>query len=300
MTDLSTEYLGLKLKNPLVPSASPLSRHLDTAKRLEDAGAAGLVMESLFEEQILHEQLQLHYHTEMGSESFAESLTYFPTYDRVVVSGEEYLQHIYKLKTSLEIPVIASLNGASVGGWTHYAGLMQEAGADALELNIYFLASDPDETSHSIEARYLEILRAVRMAHLEGFIASLPQGLETQVGERGLKLSGGEKQRIAIARVLLKDPRVLILDEATSALDLESESVVQEALDALMRGRTTIVIAHRLSTIRRADRILVMDQGRIVEQGTHDALMAARGVYHPLQTLQNGNGLSQTASQAVA
>jgi dihydroorotate dehydrogenase (fumarate) len=162
MTDLTTTYLGLELKNPLVPSASPLSRHLDTAKRLEDAGAAALVMESLFEEQILHDQLALHWHSEMGSESCAESLSFFPPYEPVAVSGEEYLQHIYRLKRALGIPVIASLNGATTQGWTHYAGLMQEAGANALELNIYFLASDPDLTPESVEARYLEILEAVR------------------------------------------------------------------------------------------------------------------------------------------
>jgi len=162
MTDLSTTYLGLGLRNPLVASASPLSRTLDSAKRLEDAGAAAIVMESLFEEEILHDQRELHWYSEMGSESFPESLTYFPEHEKYAVGGETYLDHIYRLKSALGIPVIASLNGASVGGWTHYAALMQEAGADALELNIYFLASDMALTSQSVEDRYLEILRAVR------------------------------------------------------------------------------------------------------------------------------------------
>jgi dihydroorotate dehydrogenase (fumarate) len=164
MIDLKTTYLGLELANPLVPSASPLSRHVDTAKRLEDAGAAALVVESLFEEQILHEQLALDWHTEAGTEIFGEALTYFPSYDRVFLSGEQYLGHVSRLKAALGIPVIASLNGATPSGWMHYAGLLQEAGADALELNIYFLASNPDESPAEVEARYLEILAAVRSA----------------------------------------------------------------------------------------------------------------------------------------
>jgi dihydroorotate dehydrogenase (fumarate) len=162
MTDLKTTYLGLELENPIVPSASPLSRSVDSACRLEEAGAAALVMESLFEEQILQEQHELYAATTRGTESFAESLTYFPEHDAYVVSGEEYLEHIFKLKEKLSIPVIASLNGASLGGWTRYANLLEQAGADALELNIYFLAADPEETAERVESRYLDILKAVR------------------------------------------------------------------------------------------------------------------------------------------
>jgi dihydroorotate dehydrogenase (fumarate) len=162
MIDLSTKYLGLELDNPLVPGAGPPSRSLEMAKRLEDAGAAALVMESLFEEQILHEQHELYWHTTHGTESFAESLSYFPEHGAYVVSGEEYLEHIFRLKSALKIPVIASLNGQSLGGWTRYANLLEQAGADAIELNIYFLASDAEETAESVENRYLEILKAVR------------------------------------------------------------------------------------------------------------------------------------------
>ena len=117
------------------------------------------------------------------------------------------------------------------------------------------------------------------MANALEFIEAFPDGLETLVGERGVRLSGGQKQRIAIARAVLLDPRVLVLDEATSALDAESEHVVQEALDRLMTGRTTLVIAHRLSTIRGADRVVVLHGGRVHEEGPHDALMAREGLY---------------------
>jgi ATP-binding cassette subfamily B protein len=131
-----------------------------------------------------------------------------------------------------------------------------------------------------------EIVEACRAARIHDLIVSLPDGYDTMVGERGYRLSGGEKQRVAIARVLLKDPAVVILDEATSHLDSESELAIQRALDTALRNRTSIVIAHRLSTIVNADRILVMDNGRVVEEGTHDTLLAAGGLYADLYQTQ--------------
>jgi ABC-type multidrug transport system fused ATPase/permease subunit len=131
-------------------------------------------------------------------------------------------------------------------------------------------------------ASQAEIERAARDAHAHDFIAGFPDGYATMIGERGTKLSGGQKQRIALARALIADPRVLILDEATSNLDAESEASVQAALARLMHGRTTIIVAHRLSTVRDADRIVVIEGARVVEQGRHDELMARRGTYHRL------------------
>jgi ABC transporter fused permease/ATP-binding protein len=127
-----------------------------------------------------------------------------------------------------------------------------------------------------------EVIAAAKAANAHDFIRSFPEGYQTLVGERGVKLSGGQKQRVAIARALLKDPRVLILDEATSALDAESEHLVQEALDRLMKGRTTLVIAHRLSTVKEADRVCVLDEGRVAQQGTHDELVNQEGLYKRL------------------
>jgi subfamily B ATP-binding cassette protein MsbA len=138
----------------------------------------------------------------------------------------------------------------------------------------------------NLDAKREAIISAAKAAYAHDFIENLPKGYDTEVGERGLKISAGQRQRIAIARALLKNPRILILDEATSALDSESEKMVQMALDSLMQNRTTFVIAHRLSTIMNADRILVMKGGQIVEQGSHEDLLAAEGLYHHLWSLQ--------------
>jgi subfamily B ATP-binding cassette protein MsbA len=131
-----------------------------------------------------------------------------------------------------------------------------------------------------------KIIEAAKAAYAHSFIMKMPQGYDTQIGERGVKLSGGEKQRLAIARALLKNPPILVLDEATSSLDTESEYMVQQALTNLMKGRTTFVIAHRLSTIQNAHRIVVIDQGRIVEMGRHEELLKTKGVYHRLYQMQ--------------
>ncbi|MFY9910864.1 MAG: ATP-binding cassette domain-containing protein, partial [Candidatus Sulfotelmatobacter sp.] len=141
--------------------------------------------------------------------------------------------------------------------------------------------SRPDATEE-------EILRACRIARVDEFAEGFAEKYDTVVGERGVKLSGGQRQRISIARAILAEPRILILDEATSSLDSESEQMIQHGLSFLMQGRTTFVIAHRLSTIRRADQILVMEQGRIVERGTHAQLYAAQGRYYDLYTRQHG------------
>jgi len=163
--DLSTTYMGLKLKNPLVPSASPLSYKLDLAKQLEDNGASALVMYSLFEEQITQEMRNLDHTLATHSEAFAEALNYFPEPEEYKnLHAEEYLEQIYRLKSSLDIPIIASLNGVSAGGWMDYARKMQQAGADALELNIYYMATDPAMSSKDVEENYLNDIRTVRHA----------------------------------------------------------------------------------------------------------------------------------------
>lgn len=160
--DLSTNYLGLKLRTPLVPSASPLSEELDNIKLMEDSGASAVVLYSLFEEQLRRDRLELNQHLEHGTDSFAEALTYFPEPDEFTLGPEEYLKHISAAKQAVKMPVIASLNGSSVGGWTEYAKLIQEAGADALELNIYYIPTEVDLTATEVENTYVGILKAVK------------------------------------------------------------------------------------------------------------------------------------------
>jgi dihydroorotate dehydrogenase (fumarate) len=162
--DLTTRYLGLNLRTPLVPSASPLSNEVDNIKRMEDAGAAAVVLHSLFEEQVRSELETVQYHLMQGTESFAEALTYFPQPSEFITGPEEYLSKIRKAKESVRIPVIASLNGAAIGGWIDYAKKIQQAGADALELNIYSIPTELDRTSAEIEQNYIDILKAVKSA----------------------------------------------------------------------------------------------------------------------------------------
>jgi dihydroorotate dehydrogenase (fumarate) len=160
--DLTTQYLGLDLKNPLVASAGPLSRELDTLKQLEEAGIAAVVLESLFEEQIRHEEKALDHFLSHGAESFAEALSYFPEPSEFAHGPEDYLEHVRKAKACLGVPVIASLNGVSSGGWMDYARKIQEAGADALELNIYYVATDPTLPGSEVERMYLEDVKSVK------------------------------------------------------------------------------------------------------------------------------------------
>lgn len=161
--NLKTKYLGFELNNPLVPSASPLTRDVDISKKLEDAGAPALVMYSLFEEEIHHEDAELSHYLGHGSDSFSEALSYFPEEMHDFKAGpEEYLEKIRLLKESLDIPIIASLNGVSIGGWIEKAKLMEDAGADALELNVYYLPTDPEQSGTEVKNVYVDILKAVK------------------------------------------------------------------------------------------------------------------------------------------
>jgi dihydroorotate dehydrogenase (fumarate) len=181
MADLSTTYLGLPLKNPIVASASPLSKKLDKARELEEAGASAVVMYSLFEEQIIHESLELDHYLSRTTDSFAEALSYLPDTGTYSLEPDKYLQRITELKKALTIPVIGSLNGVSRGGWTKYARRIQNAGADVLELNLYFVPVDPAITAQALEADQLELVAEIRSSikiplavKLSPFITALP------------------------------------------------------------------------------------------------------------------------------
>ena len=181
MTDLSTTYLGLELKNPLVASASPLSKKVENAKKLEAAGVSAIVMYSLFEEQIIHESLELDHYLTRGTNSFAEAQTYLPDIGTYNMGPDKYLDHLSALKKAVSIPVIGSLNGVSRGGWVSYARFMQDAGADAIELNMYYLSADPDLSGQELENNYVDLIEAVKSridiplaVKLSPFVTSLP------------------------------------------------------------------------------------------------------------------------------
>ncbi|MGC9971150.1 MAG: dihydroorotate dehydrogenase-like protein [Bryobacteraceae bacterium] len=195
--NLSTKYLGLTLKNPLVVSASPLSEDIDNIRKMEEAGASAVVLHSLFEEQITVDSYELDRHLSGGAESFAESLSYFPDLTSYNMGPEGYLEQVSKAKAAVKIPIIASLNGVSSGGWIRYAKKMEEAGADALELNIYTIPTDLDTTSEQFEQAYAKLVGdvkasiaipvAVKLGPFFSTLANLARRLE-QAGASGLVL----------------------------------------------------------------------------------------------------------------
>lgn len=193
MAELSTKYLGLTLKHPVVASASPISKKLDGIRRLEDAGASAVVMYSIFEEQITHDSLALDHFLNRGTESFAESLTYFPDLDNYNVGPDEYLDLIAKARKAVDIPIIGSLNGVSKGGWVEHARKIEEAGANALELNTYYIPTDPELTSADLEANYVDLVETVASSisiplsvKLSPYFTALPH-MAARLGKAGAK-----------------------------------------------------------------------------------------------------------------
>jgi dihydroorotate dehydrogenase (fumarate) len=227
--NLSTTYLGLKLKNPIVPSSSPLMTSVDNIKKLEDAGAAAVVLHSLFEEQITNEALRLHYHTTQGADSFAEALSYFPEPSEYRLASDDYVEHIAKVKKSVSIPVIASLNGVSTGGWTKYARLMQDAGADAIELNLYYVATDPMVSGELLEVAYLETLKDVRSkveipitVKMSPFFTSIPSMARRmlEAGSDGLVFFNRFYQPDLDVEELKVKPHIVLSDSSAIRLPL--------------------------------------------------------------------------------
>jgi dihydroorotate dehydrogenase (fumarate) len=194
--DLSTTYLGLQLKNPLVPSSSPLMRKVDNIKRMKDAGAAAVVLHSLFEEEIRQASHEFDHYLNSGAESYWEALSYFPEVD-LRIGPDSYLNHVRKVKAAVSIPVIASLNGVSTGGWIDYAKKIEDAGADALELNTYYLAAEPDQAGADVEQMYLDLVAelkasvhipiAIKLGHQFSAFANMARRLD-QAGANGLVL----------------------------------------------------------------------------------------------------------------
>jgi len=247
--DLSTTYLGLKLKNPLIASASPLTRNLDNYKALEDAGIAAIVNHSLFEEQITHEVGELQHYLTQGSESFAESLSYFPQASEFKLGPEEYLNHIYRAKKSVKIPVIASLNAHTEGGWVTFAKQIQHSGADALELNVYFMATDPKMDGKTIEDIHINILQqvkanvtipvAIKIGPYFSALANMAQRLD-QAGADGLVLFNRFYQPDIDLEELTVVPNVLLSTSYDMRLPLRWIGVLYGHIKANLAATTGI------------------------------------------------------------
>lgn len=247
--DLSTIYLGMELSSPLVVSASPLSEEIATIRRMEDAGASAVVLYSLFEEQIAREQHELHYHMTHGTESFPEALTYFPEPDNFITGPEAYLEHIRRAKEAVDIPIIGSLNGSTLGGWTDFAKQIQEAGADALELNIYNIPTDMATSSEEVEAQYLEIVRAVRNAVTLPLAVKLSPFFTNMVhiahrfeaaGADGLVLFNRFYQPDIDLETLEVKPKILLSSEAEMRLPLRWIAILHGRIEASLAATTGI------------------------------------------------------------
>jgi len=244
MADLSTDYLGLKLKNPLVPSSSPLSKHLDSARRLEDAGASALVMHSLFEEKIEEEDARLARFFHQQSLGHGEAESFHPVPDNYTSYEEQYLEHLQALKGALEVPVIASLNGTTTGGWVSYAKALQDAGADALELNVYYIPAGPNEDCCQVENRYVDILQAVRSEVSIPITMKLSAQFSSPVNFVKRLEKAGANGLVVFNRFYQPDIELETL-EVVPKLELSSseESLMRIRWLAILHGRTDCSMA---------------------------------------------------------
>ncbi len=239
--EMGTDFLGMRLKNPLVPSATPLAREISTLRRMEDLGAAAVVMHSLFEEEITLESQMLDRHFIQGTESFAEALTYFPEVGPYRAGPDHYLEHLHRAAEALSIPVIGSLNGVSAGGWVRYAGEIEQAGAAALELNMYFVPTDPDHSAQALESLYIELVEAVKaelmiplIVKLSPFFSSLPNFARrlTQAGAQGLTLFNRFYQPDLDIEALEVVPHLVLSDSDDLRLPLRWIAILHGRIEA--------------------------------------------------------------------
>jgi len=274
--DLTTTYLGLKLRNPIVPSAGPLSHTVDSMKRLEDFGAAAIVVYSLFEEQIVHETAELNHYLAQGTESFAEALTYFPEAEDYNLGPEEYVEHIHKAKQALKIPVIGSINGVSTGGWTKYAKKIEEAGADAIELNVYHVAADPAQDGAAVENRYLEILRAVKstvripvamkLSPFFSSMANMAQRLD-KAGADGLVLFNRFYQPDIDLETLEVTPNVILSTPHAMRLPLRWVAILHGRIKASLAATSGVHTAHDVLKMLMAGADVTMMCSALLKHG---------------------------------
>ncbi len=304
MVDLSTNYLGLQLKNPIVASASPLSKKVDSVQRLEDAGAAAVVMYSLFEEQITHESNALDHFLNSGTESFAEALSYFPDLEKYNVGPDDYLELVARLKKAVSIPVIGSLNGFTTGGWVDYAKKIEQAGADALELNIYSIPTDPLMTAADLEQSYIDLFTDIRKnlnipvaVKLSPFFTS-PANLAVRLakaGANGLVLFNRFYQPDLDTETLEVVPSLHLSTSADLLLPLRWTAILygrvqadlaltsgvhtsQDAIKAVMAGAAVAMMASELIAYGAGRITTIVDEmGKWMEEFEYTSVKQMRG-----------------------
>ncbi len=293
--DLTTTYLGMTLRTPLVPSASPLSEEIDNIKRMEDNGAAAVVLHSLFEEQLRMESEALDYHLTRGTESYAEALTYFPQVQQFHLGPDEYLNLIRKAKSAVDIPVIASLNGASIGGWVDYAQEMEKAGADALELNIYFIPTDLDQSGEDVEQTYLTIVKAVKAAvkipvavKLSPFfsnMANMAKRLD-EVGVDGLVMFNRFYQPdIDLAELSVK-PNVLLSTPQAMRLPLRWIAILYGRIQADLAATSGVHLAEDVIKMLMAGAKITMMASALLRHGIEHLKVVEQGMREWLETYE--------------
>jgi len=276
--NLSTNYMGLKLSNPFVPSASPLSMDVESVRQLAASGASAVVLASLFEEQITHEAEKLEYFLEYGTERFAESLTYYPHVRDFTTAPQQYLDHITAVKGAVDIPIIASLNGVSAGGWLDYAAEIERAGADGLELNIYFLPTNPTVSSEAVELAYVSITKkvaktvsipvAVKLSPYFTSTADMALRL-TQAGAKGLVLFNRFYQPDIDVKLLEVSPRLTLSTSEENRLPLRWIAILHGRVDVSLAASTGIHTAEDAAKMILAGADVVMMTAALLKHGPH-------------------------------
>ncbi len=293
--DLKTTYMGMELSSPVVPSASPLSQNVDTVKKMEDSGAGAVVMWSLFEEQIEHEAQELSYYLHYGDERFAESLTYFPRSHDFHTGPEEYLAHIGKLKQAVDMPVIASLNGVSAGGWTSYAKKIEQAGADALELNIYLIPTRPEVTAQQVEDVYVSILQAVKSSisipvavKLSPYFSSIANMFKKldEAGADGLVLFNRFYQPTLDVDELEIKPKLTLSRSEDNLLPLRWTAISYGKVQASLAATTGILTATDAAKMILAGADVTMMAAALLRQGVEHISEVLGG----LKSIMNKHG----------
>lgn len=285
--DLSTRYLGLNLKNPIVPSASPMSKTVGSVRLMEDYGASAVVLFSIFEEQIRHETKEMHHHLTYHAESYAEATSYFPEAGDYHSGPEEYLEHIRKLKESVSIPIIGSINGVTDGGWVEYAKLIEQAGADALELNVYYIPTDVNMTSDDIEQTYFDIVKDVRnqvkipiAVKLSPFFTSIPNvalRLE-KIGVNGLVLFNRFYQPDINLESLNVEPGVILSNSDALRLPLRWIAILHKKVKADLAASTGVHTAEDVLKLTMAGADVTMMCSALLRHGARKIREVLTGV----------------------